>query len=201
MNENYNDEICEKDFKVAGYLKTKEDVVCNLLKVAGCFNVKGSIKSNHVKCSGLLRVSEDILASELKCAGTIIINNKIKAQNINIAGYLRANEVEAENCEMAGKIKIAENINCETLSFDISGNSFVNEIEACNILIKKKNRKRKYLITNSITADMVDVIHLKCKKISGDKVVIGPKCVVDYVEYSTSLEVHSSSKVKKAIKM
>ena len=141
--------------------------------------------------------------------------------NVDISGKTKIESIKCENFNCKGKMDI-ENINARDVKIIISANSEIDSIIAEeNIKVQKKEStseeieianfilgivKTDYDYKESISEIKLDIQRLQgkniniedviAKKIIGDVVVIGKHCVIEEVEYLTSLEIAEDSIVK-----
>ncbi|ERJ12994.1 hypothetical protein [Haloplasma contractile] len=195
------------ELNVNGYMKSKSDLRTSTLTVNGFLKNRGSIYSENLTTNGVLFAEEDIQnVNTMKNNGYTRANGRVKTNRLESHGHIKCDEIEAEECMISGKIKV-NILNCNELLLSLSGKSKIRELVGSQIEIKLASRIRigsrlkQHGIVKMIDADYVDIENVKCDKVCGETVKIGPSCIINTVEYSEHLEVDKTSKVKNTVKI
>lgn len=188
------------ELKISGIMRVSEDLTVEQLHVSGIFSQSGNVKAQSIHCSGIARISGNIEASEVKVSGILKVNGDVKSEHISVPGLLKANALEAEVVEISGGVTIKQSLNCDSLTIEFDAKSTIGEIEAGKVLIVNR-KNHKDLNVKSITADEIKVSNVVADTLCGETIIIGPNCKIKQVEYTKSLTIDPSSKVKKQIQM
>lgn len=223
------------DITISGIGKIIEDIACDNIVVSGIVNVFGKVDcSNEFKISGISKIAshlnsknlnisgickmygseENMLTTEtVKVSGILKNVNIINSDKIRCSGSLKATNLNADELNITGYIKVTESINCDIVNIESYNPVNINEIVGSQINIKLDTRnhidlnrlwlkvkQRKHKV-DLINGDSIYLEHTKVNTISGHKINIGPKCRVKILEYIDSYEIDPSSKVDKIIKI
>jgi cytoskeletal protein CcmA (bactofilin family) len=190
----------KNDVHVSGMMKMNQDIEANDVSISGMFKVKGNVNCHTLKNSGLTSIEGNVTTEELICSGVLKVTDQIKAQLVKVSGALNACSIETEMLKVSGKMEINQTLNCEECDIHFGARSSIHDIEATKVLIKNTSNRKK-LSLNSITADDIQVDHITCDVIRGDKVVIGTHSEITTIEYKTSIDIHPKAKVKHVYKL
>lgn len=182
-------------------MKNEGDFFSDELKVDGIFKVKGNLDAHQVKSDGIIKVDNNLTSGVIDVDGIVSVKGNIEVENLNVDGVIKATNIKGENLNINGKVHVLENVNCDTLKFDINSKSFIANIEGSKVEVKIDKKRKYYLKTNSISADDIDLEYCICEEVSGDKVKIGKGCKIKHVSYITHLEVDKDAEVKSSEKI
>lgn len=192
--------------KVNGSAKVTADVTADEIVCRGLINFHANLEAKSVKVSGSLKVSGDVRCGYIKASGGMSCEGKVKCDTIEISGGSTFNgEVEAEVFKVHGGFN-AKEINAGEV--EIESRMFTAEIvHADKITIKFDGIKG--FIARKINKAEIDIVEcteinaetLKAKEVHASKVVLGPYCDVDLVEYTESVDIHKDAKVGKIVKL
>lgn len=186
------------------------------ISVLGKATIEGNLHCDSLSCTGLVEgKSELICDNKLYVAGNVFLEGIIRSKSINVTGCFQVKgDVFAEKCIIEGAVE-SEKITSEIIEIVLSDNvkSAVSCVSGKKILIKRKSdcldkkkfffrKKNKYeetymLIAEQIVGNDVSVEFTKSNRVAGDDVKIGKNCVIDYVQYKDTIEIHDTSVVKK----
>lgn len=183
------------ELKVDGMMKIPSNYEGKNVNVNGMLKVGGDLNTTLLDGDGIVKIKGNISAKSIEMDGVLKVGSKITTDKLEIDGALKAESIEGEEIYVDGKIEINQSINCEKLDITIDSKSSIDSIECASVNVKFKKLINKYLTIDSISADDINISNVKCKSVFGDKVVIGPNCDIQSVEYKTSLEIHESSNV------
>ena len=185
------------------------------VKMAGSGTISGG-QYNKVSIAGSASSSGDIIAEIIKVAGSATFNGEVEAKEVSIAGSTKfMNSVKGEKVKIAGSTKIIGNLTCEEAKIDghvtIQGecnvgtlqyageSSQFNNIYGENICIETK--KHKKVTVNEIEATNIELKSVVAKRVSGEKVKITGRCVIDVIEFKDSLQLSKKVEVKQIVKL
>ncbi len=183
-------------FKVNGMMRSHSNVICDEVEINGMFRVHGDLMTKSLDGNGYIKVSGKAKIDTVKMSGYLKVKDGIVIKDMNLTGNLIAKDVNAEILKINGKLKIAENINCEKCEFIINSNSCVECIEGSRVVVSHHKVIKHVLRVNTISADEIDLENVICDTISGDKVIIRKGCIVNNVIYRTSLEIEPNAIVR-----
>lgn len=215
---------------ISGVGKIFGDLEANRLNISGSGKVEGSVKSDKIKIDGNSSIKGDVECTELTCSGNAkiegqleadIINTngmcrvggKIKAHTIDSKGYIKTKSgLEADEFISDGAFKIAELLNASKIDVKISYGSSAKEMGGEEIVVRKsKSHNFNFFLTlfgvsNKLESDLIEGTNIyleytDAKIVRGENIKIGPKCTIELIEYSGTLEVLEGSTVKEQKKV
>ncbi|MCL6459848.1 MAG: hypothetical protein K6T85_17785 [Gorillibacterium sp.] len=185
-----------EELRVSGSAKFKQNLSGGLHKVSGSMSVAGLMHTEEVHVSG-----------SLSCNG-------LKTNRLEVSGSLHSKkDIEVEEFTGRGGFRVEGLLNANRLDFAFSGGgSYAKEIGGEFIRVIQWHgygfnrilswlinliglRKYGQLRAELIEGTAVELDHADVKIVRGTKVVIGPECRIELVEYTESLWVDPSSVV------
>ncbi len=186
--------INNNDITISGVMKINDNLDASGVNVSGIFKMKGNLTSQRLQSSGIAKILGSAEITEVSNSGILKICGKLKTNKLISSGVISVDDVDAEIIKINGKVNVENNMNCDQLTIDFKSKSFVGSIEASSINIKCYRFSKK-LHVNTISADEIKIENVICEKITGNNVIIGPNCKINYLEYINSIEIDKSSKV------
>lgn len=168
------------------------------IHISGSGKITGNCKAESIHISGSGKAQGTIEVNELKVSGSGSFEQKVIAKEIIASGAIQFREdCEADSISVSGSISCSGTLNADTLDADCGGSKF-KEICGDKIKIKSKNN---VTVVESIEATSIDLYGVQCEFVSGQDIIIGPKCEVNVVEYSGTLSISSNAMIRKVIKI
>jgi len=211
-----NGDVEAKTIKIAGSCRIDGSAKAEELSIAGTCKVTGSVVADEMKTAGSSFVERDVKADIFKCAGSQKIGGRLSAKYARISGSCRVGgDVEADKFISEGSFKIAGLLSADEIDIRLGGNSRAREIGGERISVRRKSdgwlpEIIKWAIggwgagileTDLIEGDQVSLEWTRAKAVHGKQIVIGEGCEIERVEYSESLEVDDSAKVRERVKI
>lgn len=181
-------------------------------------------KSSSIKSSGDSEYKGNISAETFENLCEFYLDFNYKFKNILSMKPLHANEVI--ECEQFYSFNLldTEGINAEQIFIRPYGDTRIGQIMGSHISIKKDFQMddkfaeipisldvntilRECTIpvnqihVDTIEGDYINVDYVNANTISGDRVVIGPKCTVKRVEYKEDVDISEEAKVEELVKL
>lgn len=210
-----------KSIEINGVAKFLEDTSCEKLQVDGSGNFKENLKVSSIVVNGSARVDKMIQGEKADIEGGLVALEGAEFDNVEVNGAfktLKSLEVEEIKCD--GILNIGDELNGEKIIITLKGASKIGTIGGHEIKVKKgsfygshqvfimikdlfSNETINYdgLICEEIEGDEIDIEHTKSKMVRGNNVVIGNNCEIGKVEYSESIMVSPSAKIREKIKI
>lgn len=211
---------CLGEAKVSGKATITQKVSSQSMRVSGSLTTEKELEVKELQVSGSMKAVE-LNAEQVKVSGSTTINDSMTVQELGVSGWLRVGKtIEAEQMKVSGRLNCEGFINGEEIELEaMSGSSFA-EIGASKIKISRYqsghpiNQVISSIIQtvagpfspirkingNQIEADDIYVEYAKIKKICGHHIVIGPECEIEEIEYSGTLTIDQTSRVKYQVK-
>ncbi len=211
-----------KKVRVIGSGQIEGDITCEKLTSAGAAQVTGNIYFERCKVSGAFEVKGNLEGKCLRIMGAGEVGGKIRVETCRAYGAIEVKDnINAEYFIVRGAIECIGSINCEKIMVELLGKCVVEEIGASEIAIgqkvkiKEKSIKHKMinkmrmhigkeegdLRAQAVEGDKIYLDHAKVDTVSGGEIEIGPYCEIERLEYTKSVKIHESSKVKEQIQI
>ena len=195
-----------KDIKVAGASKFVNDIECNIFKTSGVVKSEGSIKAKVFKVAGAVKIVGSLDAPEISASGGVKVGKDITTETAAFGGSIYVGgKLSAKELHVDGTICIKGELLVDRFELHMGGKSELTEVYGDQVTIRKNwsfgITAPRHANIGLIEATTIDISHTTCKRVSGDTVVIGDGCVIDLVEYSTSITVNKKAKVKEQVKI
>ena len=187
--------------EVKGSCKVEGNIRTSLLKVGGAMKVNGDIKAELIRAKGAFKVLGSVNADHFRITGATKIEKAIiSSDEISVMGVLKCgSDVTAGKFTLLGVADIDGTLKASEFNADLSGRSTIRYLNADKIDVKiKKNTNKTELISKKIIGQTIYLEATTAEYVEGDKVEIGPGCLIGEVK-AKSLEVHKKSKVGKIL--
>jgi cytoskeletal protein CcmA (bactofilin family) len=212
-------DVTAEEFRTNGSAKVNGDVNADVFKCSGSQRVEGKLTTSYTKISGSCKVGGDVEADKFNSEGSFEIQGLLSADiiSIRLGGDCSAREIGGEKIEIKRKSGKYDRKNFETKSkdksesedkkwqFDEFGIQIDVDLEKITDMIGQIGEDlgihvSGYIGRGSLTAEVIegDKIYLestKAKIVRGKKIVIGPDCEIDSIEFEESLEIDEYSRV------
>ncbi|WP_223700443.1 hypothetical protein [Sutcliffiella deserti] len=198
---------------INGHLKGETGVI------RGRASIKEDIFLHNYTVDGRSDLMGGLYTANLLVRGACTIKKEINSESTKIYGKLKLDgSCNTDSFFSEGVIRIGETLKAKNIELNLGNSrSRVNRMEADSIKILK-NRKFNGIIgwflalltaageTGSLSVQEIYGKHINVEAtnvnhIRGEKVVIGPGCKVELVEYTDSIEISKDAKVKKSLKV
>lgn len=185
---------------------------------SGTASIEGTVEAELVESSGNLKIGRDAKIHELSNAGRCRIEASLKAEKVSSYGLLSVGaDAEAEEFYSQGSFSIGGLLNANKIDIEIHGYCQAKEIGGEEIWVRNGHsfsflaKLISPFLSNGkefdkLTADLIEgtIVSLEftsAKVVRGNKITIGPDCVVQEVEYTDELEIDSRAVVHKQTKI
>lgn len=198
------------ELNVSGMIRINGDLASGKNTISGTARIEGDILGDKMTVSGMLKATGGCSIKEALINGMMKLGKSSKIAVLDNNGSLTVEgNLSGEQLKSDGMIDCSGLLNCEDLEMRLSGVSHINEIGAATIKVKDSHSVAGALLsflvpkkfrTNQLVAEVIegDNIYLEsceAKVVRGKKVVIGPCCKIDTVEYMDGLEINENSTV------
>ncbi|OLS36264.1 hypothetical protein BTR22_12230 [Alkalihalophilus pseudofirmus] len=200
------------DFECNGSAKINGGITSQRAVINGSAKVQGSLSSEQVEVYGDLTIDGNTSFQKMEIKGHTRVKQSIKGDDILLEGIIKvAGDCEVERAELNGAFTIDGLLNADQVEIILHGKSSVKEIGG-EVITVKRNRHpilhldklikplSKELQADIIEGDIVKLENTKANVVRGKTVEIGPGCEVEFVEYSSDLNVSEKAVVKKSEK-
>ena len=193
--------------KIDGSAKAKEIVI------KGAGTIEGIIESVSLKASGTFTAGSNVMSGKIELNGNGSFKGTIKTKEIESKGYLHVKEgVEAEEFVSKGGFNIGGLLNANKMEIRVYGPCIAKEIGGEEILVKHSRvidldliyniiGKKERLQSDLIEGNNIQIEYTEAAVIRGKNIKIGPKCKIDLIEYSDTLDIDADSVVNRQVKI
>ncbi|WP_413374736.1 polymer-forming cytoskeletal protein [Alkalihalobacillus sp. 1P02AB] len=202
------DFICSGSSKVEGAIHSEKMVINGSTKVVGDVHSKDMIKVN-----GSSVIEGNVYHREFKINGSARVVGDTTGEHLYLKGNVKVEgDCEVEYAKLDGSFKIEGLLSADKIEVELNGRSYAKEIGGESITVQKIGSLSGFLdrffkpLTKELIAEMIegDAIHIeytKAKVVRGNKVKIGPGCIIDLVEYKADVSIHEDALVKEKRKV
>lgn len=197
--------------KIAGSGKVAGDALVETFKISGSGGVEGSFTGKTLHVSGSGKVGGPMQVSEMKVSGSFTCQDNLVCHTLNSSGALKVlGDVESEWFKSSGSFHVGGLINANDMQVRVEGSCYAREIGGETIMVRGSASPTGILVRlyrwlfggkiGQLRSDLIEgtevyVEETEAKMIRGNKIVIGPNCRIEKIEFSDSLDVHVSSVV------
>lgn len=198
-----------KDVKVTGECAFSGDVDCLGFSLTGEAAVYGNLRMHTLKMTGECAVKGRVDGVGLRGQGQMTADKGLRIEHIHYTGGITVTgDCEAEQLQLTGTVAVSGLLNAETLELTLLGPSRADAVGGGTISVKRSRTgallrpgKRISFETRLIEGDRIELQHTQAQIVRGGKVIIGPGCEIDTVEYRDLLEIHASSTVRNPVQL
>jgi len=192
---------------IVGEAKLHGDIETGRFKCIGQCQLTGALHSGRFRLQGEADVSGDLSAAKMNALGQVHVKGHIRGEEIVIRGMLQAGGgCEAETIQVSGGIVLGGLLNAEKITIQLYGHSTVREIGGGQIQVRRSkwkeiaglfmSREIQELTADIIEGDEVYLEYTNAKLVRGNRVILGPGCRIETVQYRESLRKNKSAIVR-----
>jgi cytoskeletal protein CcmA (bactofilin family) len=187
---------------------------------SGTGSVGGEVDVSVVESSGNLKICGEAKVGELHNNGRMRFERGLKAEKMVSHGLLSVGgDLEAEDFYSQGSFSVGGLLNAQKMNIEIHGYCQAKEIGGEEILVRSgryislsilsklvspflgQGRELDRLTADLIEGTVVSLEYTTAKVVRGNKIKLGPGCVIDLVEYTDTIDIDPQATVKKHIKI
>ncbi|MBG9768418.1 polymer-forming cytoskeletal protein [Bacillus vallismortis] len=201
---------CET-FSFHGTGKADGSVKAKAITINGSGKIQGDVDTESIRINGTGFIEGEVSAKQLKIAGSSTFGGTVKADGIVISGKtVMEADCETETFLSEGKCNISGLLNADQVKIKLSaGESDVREIGCRHLQVTGRKGMltllrllpQPVLTAELIEGDVIELANTKAKTVRGNKVIIGPDCQIETVEYSGDYSCDPSASVKTCTKI
>ncbi len=207
-----------EELRISGAGKVEGNVEATQVSVSGGASFAGSITADEMSVSGAARIGGDAKVKELKCSGTFRVTQNVTAEYVKVSGFIHVGgNLEAEIFKASGGFTIEGLLSADKVEVRLGGKCHANEIGGEKIEILRGGFREHGILLDglvrmfsgggiaelkagSIEGDDVELEDTTADAVRGKRIKLGAGCKIGSVEYSESLEAHSSAKIERQTK-
>ncbi|MEG0377761.1 MAG: hypothetical protein RR614_04705 [Eubacterium sp.] len=176
--------------RIEGIGQCKNDLKVQNLRIEGTFNCSGKLDAVHLHCEGIAEFEESITAKKIITEGFLQVK--------------KGTAIEADEIFCDGFIKIDGQISADVITADgcINAREIVGDAIVIHSHVARKISRLLFFNFSKITskADLIEATTIvldgvKAKKVSGNNIVIGPGCQIEYLDCSGQLHIDKNAVV------
>ncbi|CAI6085983.1 hypothetical protein [Cohnella sp. JJ-181] len=194
---------------INGVCKVDEDIAAQKFDVKGRIRIRGNLTADELDVDGTMSVGGALSAERASFDGVVTIEGGYAGQQLRMNGMLEVGgDCEADVIEGEGAFKIGGLLNAGTIRLKLQGRGSAREIGGETICIGKGRTGAwhalwKWMVpgiapelkAGVVEGDDIELDHATADIVRGDRVAIGPGCVIGRVEYQTELRKHPSARI------
>jgi cytoskeletal protein CcmA (bactofilin family) len=198
--------------QIIGEATIDGDVECSRLKCVGTLDMEGSLKSGQagvmgtcsfskdveadsMKISGTVTIGGDARLKELKCSGTIETKGSLYGEDLELKGELNTDgDCEFDSVKVRGIINVEGLLNAGRMDIKLYRDCKAGEIGGEHISVRRASLLNPFsfffrpsphalLSASIIEGDEIYLEYTNAKVVRGKRVIIGPGCDIELVEY------------------
>ncbi len=177
------------DVTIDGIATINNELTCDTLTINGVSTLKGNVTTTKIHLNGTCELHGNLTAEQATINGAVDLRGDFAATNIDIEGA-----VDCKGAMTADSIALRFSQGCGYSEIG-GGKLEARRINGGHILAILRIKPHR-LSVKTIECDDVYVEYCDAQRVSGARVVIGPKCQIKLVEYSESLEIDPTAKVE-----
>jgi cytoskeletal protein CcmA (bactofilin family) len=204
-----------RNVKMEGIGKVDGSLVCETFTQNGIGTVIGSITCFGLcDMHGKLKVEGSIDARELILEGQVRVNGRLQGEVVKLTGMLTVHgDCEADWLQVEGGFTIDGLLSADNMEIRLQARGQVREIGGERIRVTLTRRSnwgrllgwavpalQPHLNVQTVEGGDIELTDTIAEVVRGDRVVIGPGCRIDHVEYTQELTVHPTASVGTAAK-
>jgi cytoskeletal protein CcmA (bactofilin family) len=191
------------DMAIHGTATMEGNVKAKAAHISGKSRIIGTLKTEHVKINGSARIGGDVQCRQFDCHGSATVDGNLSADEVHIHGEtVIKGDCDAEQFQAKGEFSVGGLLNAGTIQIKIFGHCQAKEIGGERIEVKQQGMTflKKLLFHVGLTAESIEgdeiyLEHTSAKAVRGNRVVIGPGCDIEVVEYQDEFQCDPGAKV------
>ncbi len=207
--------VTANSFHTSGSIRGHGGLKTKTFHASGSTRLQGSVEMVEGSCSGSFHVDGGLrVLGQLTLSGSSRISGGVAGEKVRGSGALTVGEeVALEAIRWSGSVRCPGLISADCIDFNLQGRSEVGELAGAKIRVARGSGAKVVrwlsfgstangdLTVAEVSGDEVMLEVTAAQVVRGDRVVIGPGCRIDRVEYRQSLEIHPSSMVSESVQL
>ncbi len=201
---------------VMGIYHTRKKIDAGSLNVVGIASYSDVTLAGNIGVVGICNISGGLRSLGAHIVGILHIGRDAEMGMITGNGSLRADHaVKCERMDYGGRTHIGGLLTADDLTLRFDDGGYIRAVRAGNIRIRyephgyhnysmlrgfwnavRGTEKGCLFMIEKIAGRHIDIEHVNAKIIIGDDVVIGKGCIIDSVQYRSTLSVAGDATVK-----
>ncbi|NUK29227.1 polymer-forming cytoskeletal protein [Parageobacillus sp. VR-IP] len=196
--------------KVFGNADVSGNIEAKSFHIFGQANIRGNVQGETIKLFGEMNLRGNAAAAyDFHLRGAVHADGDVTGGTIHGYGEMKVSrDCEADVFSVKGAVEIGNILNADQVElylyfadsriFEIGGKTIrVKRSKAMNLLhFLKRFAYDSKLKAETIEGDDIYLEHTDAKVVRGDRIIIGPGCNIDLVEYHTSFQQDEKAIVK-----
>lgn len=214
-------DVRAEELRATGSCSVDGSVSADVLKCSGSLRVDGRVNAGYVKSSGSLKVGGDLETDKFVSEGSFKVGGLLSGDEIDIrlGGDCRAEEIGGGRIEVRRRTErsfdpdeLSERVERKArgkrwkfkemgIDIDIDVEKFTSEMSKLGAKLGNLGLSLTgfggdgTLRAETIEGDEIYLESTKAKIVRGKRVLIGPDCQIDRVEYEDEVRVHEEAAV------
>lgn len=176
------------DCRISGACQIEGDVRFeNVCDISGTAQIAGGVFGNRFSVSGVVQCAS-VSVKEMTCSDTLHVLGDVEAESLTIAGC----------CEIAGLLN-AEFIRLTPAYRPDAGMDTTLHVGSIGCTSLSMAGAGCTLETDTIEGDDIQLTNTCCRIVRGNRIILGPGCQIERVEYTESCLCDESAQVTEQI--
>ncbi|WP_438447241.1 polymer-forming cytoskeletal protein [Gorillibacterium sp. sgz5001074] len=200
--------------RMEGIARVDGSLVCDTLRVDGIGTVEGEVTClEGCELHGKIKVDGGMSAPKLYVEGQARWNGRLRGGDVLVEGLATiTGDCEAERLQVEGGFTVEGLLNAGDIEIFLQGRSEVREMGGARIRVSTSGRSnwtrllgwlipyfQPHLTAGLIEGDDLEIEETTAEAVRGNRVVIGPGCIIRHVEYGGQLTIHPSARVGSSV--
>jgi cytoskeletal protein CcmA (bactofilin family) len=210
-----NGDLCCGRCKVFGNADVSGNIEAKSFRIFGQANIRGNVQGETIKLFGEMNIRGNAAASDFHLRGAAHVDGDVTGGTIHGYGEMKVSgDCEADVFSVKGAVEIGSTLNAEQVELHPHfADSRVAEIGGKTIRVQRSKawnifcffngfaRDSAKLVAETIEGDDIYLEHTDAKIVRGDRIIIGPGCDIDVIEYHTSFQQDETAIVREKRKL
>lgn len=207
-------QVIANSLTTSGSLKGHGSLQSETFRVSGSTHMEGAVDVGDGHCSGAFHVDGKLsIRRTMSVSGSALVTGQITGEAMRGSGSLRVGQdVSLDSISWSGSIQCPGLCTAEVIDLKLHGECHIGELAGSQINVSWErngrwlrwlplNKVQEMLTVSEVSGDEVTLEATTAQMVRGDRVVIGPQCRIDRVEYRQSLTVDPQSWVGQSVQI
>lgn len=200
-----SDVDCEQ-FQTNGRSEVRGQIRGAKMEINGSSKLYGNVDAEQLQIKGDMKIEGHVSYREFACKGTMTVIGNMTGDSVDLEGGIHVDgDCSAETFTAQGGFQIGGLLNAGIIDITMYWACKAQEIGGEKITVRKSGKASlwnpflpkfasKHLKADTIEGDEIYLEHTTAKVVRGNRVTLGPGCIVHLVEYKHHFEHDSGAK-------
>ncbi|MFC4778210.1 hypothetical protein ACFO9Q_15525 [Paenibacillus sp. GCM10023252] len=201
--------------EIHGVGRIGSDLTSESFEAHGHVRLGGDLRTEELSSHGHLSIQGDLLAATGSLDGMATVRGRVRGEQLELNGMLTVHgDCEVEQLKVNGNLEVRGLLSAGTLDIQLHGSSKAAEIGVESIRVRKLPRSKWHALwswaipklnpeleAHTIEGDEIELTLTTAQYVRGNRVVIGPGCVIGRVEYRDELIKAPDAWIREEVKL